>query len=230
MSTEATLQDREHEQAESTEQTRYAAALGKVYVVDDDAEVLAVIAMQLQSVGYDVSTFNHPVEFLRAADQLAPGVVVTDQRMPEVQGLDLQKKLLSRSHRFQVIILSGYPETAVAVEATKLGAVTVLDKPFEKNKLVDSIEKGFELLEAAAAEETRLPTPLPDGQKYIDRLSRREREVVDCVYDGATNKSIGIQLGISIKTVEKHRGKAMKKMEVNSLPELVRLMVRESHS
>jgi len=123
--------------------------------------------------------------------------------------------------------LSGYPETRVAVEAMRHGAVTVLDKPYNRDQLLASLEEAFDALARAATDDKGLPAVLPDGTQYLDRLSSRERQVVDLVYKGETNKSIGIQLGISIKTVEKHRGKAMKKMEVSSLAELIRLMERE---
>ncbi len=109
----------------------------------------------------------------------------------------------------------------------KRGAVTVLDKPYHKDQLLASLEDAFAILDRASNDEQGLPPVLPNGELYLDRLSERERQVVDLVYDGETNKSIGIRLGISIKTVEKHRGKAMKKMAVASLAELIRVMDRE---
>ena len=198
-----------------------------VYVIDDELQVLEVIEMQLQAAGFNVTAFSHPTDFLKQLEALPAGVVISDQRMPELDGLEVQQALKSWGHRFQLILLSGYPETRVAVQAMKQGAVTVLDKPYNKDQLLESIGDAFETLSRAALDDTRLPPVLPYGQSYADRLSSREKQVVDLVYEGETNKSIGINLGISIKTVEKHRGKAMRKMEVNSLAELVRLIDRE---
>lgn len=217
--------------ATMTTQQQYAeppsAQPGVVYVIDDEIQVLEVIAMQLRAAQFNVVTFNQATEFLAAVDDLGPGVVISDQRMPDMEGLQLQRSLQPLAHKFQVIILSGYPETRVAVEAMRQGAVTVLDKPYNKEQLVNAIREAFDALEQAGDDGQGLPPILPDGAKYLDRLSTRERQVIDLVYEGATNKSIGISLGISIKTVEKHRGKAMKKMEVNSLAELIRLVNRE---
>jgi FixJ family two-component response regulator len=109
----------------------------------------------------------------------------------------------------------------------KAGAVTVLDKPFERSQLLDAIDEGFRQLEAAEAPDTTLPPMLSGGETYLGRLSERELQVIQMVYDGATNKSIAIHLGISIKTVEKHRGRGMKKMDVSCLASLIRLMDRE---
>ena len=199
----------------------------RVYVLDDERQVLEVIAMQLTAAGFDVQTFSRGWEFIEKLSTLESGVVVSDQRMPDIEGLDVQRHLQAQGHRFQLILISGYPETRVAVEAMRRGAVTVLDKPYDKGQLIESLEEAFDLLSRAAADDHNLPPVMNTGDRYIERLSTRERQVIDLVYNGQTNKSIGIQLGISIKTVEKHRGKAMKKMEVASLAELIRLMDRE---
>ena len=198
-----------------------------VYVLDDEIKVLEVIELQLNAAGYSVVTYTNSSEFLEKIDDLLPGVVVSDQCMPGATGLKVQERLLKFSSKFQLILLSGYPETKVAVEAMRRGAVTVLDKPYNHEQLLASLDDAFDALARAVLDDEGLPAILPDGTLYLDLLSRRERQVADLVYKGETNKSIGIQLGISIKTVEKHRGKAMKKMAVNSFAELIRLMERE---
>jgi len=199
----------------------------RVYVLDDEAPVLEVIEMQLVAAGFDVVTFDSPSDFLERASSLPSGVLITDQRMPEIDGLSLQKQLQPLSSSFQVIVLSGFPETRVAVQAMMQGAITVLDKPYDKQQLIESIEVAFQALSRVTADESSLPPVLPNQERYLDRLSTRERQVINLVYEGQTNKSIAIALEISIKTVEKHRGKAMKRMEVTSLAELIRLMDRE---
>lgn len=199
----------------------------RVYVLDDEHQVLEVIEMQLTAAGFDVVTFSRSSEFLRQAGELPSGVIVSDQRMPEIDGLTLQKHLLQLPNQFQLILLSGFPETRVAVEAMKHGAVTVLDKPYNREQLVSSVGDAFRALVRSESDLGGLPPLLPMGASYVDRLSVRERQVIDLVYAGQTNKSIAIALKISIKTVEKHRGKAMKKMLVTSLAELVRLIDRD---
>jgi len=211
----------------STDETETLDGDQNVYVLDDELQVLEVIEMQLTAAGYNVKSFSRPLEFLGQLEELPRGVVISDQRMPEVEGLGVQQHLKRQDHKFELIILSGYPETRVAVEAMKQGAVTVLDKPYNKEQLLNSIDEAFKLLRLKQKDESGLPPVLAAGETYISRLSSRERQVIDLVYEGETNKSIGIKLGISIKTVEKHRGKAMRKMEVSSLAELVRLIDRE---
>jgi two-component system response regulator FixJ len=124
-------------------------------------------------------------------------------------------------------MITGYPRTSIAVAAMKAGAVTVLDKPFDRGQLLEAIEEGFRQLTNLDPMDSSLPPVLTGGQTYLSRLSERERQVVKMVYEGATNKSIGISLGISVKTVEKHRGRGMKKMGVGCLASLIRLMDRD---
>jgi len=201
--------------------------LRRIYVIDDDASILKIIQMQLESEGYDVVLYSLSSEFLDDLPDLEPGIVVSDQCMPMVEGLDIQVALQDRSPRLPMILLSGVPETRVSVQAMRQGAITVLDKPFRKSELVSAVLEAFDVLRHSLSSADTLPPQLPDGGRYLDRLSARERQVVDEVYKGETNKSVGIRLAISIKTVEKHRGKAMKKMEVESLAQLVRMMDRE---
>jgi FixJ family two-component response regulator len=205
----------------------------RVYVVDDEIQVLDVIRKQLELEGYTVDTYFDPTLFVEQIDKLEPGVVISDQRMPRLEGLDVQQHLQTRKTSFPLILISGFPETRVSVEAMRYGAITVLDKPYRIAELLSAVEEGFAVLERALQSESEkqevpdLPQPLPGYELYQDRLSPREREVINLVYAGATNKSIGIALNISIKTVEKHRGKAMRKLEVSSLAELIRLIDRE---
>ncbi len=199
----------------------------RVYAIDDDAAVLEVVQMMLRQAGYDVRAYQSSAQFVAEAAQLPPGVVVTDQVMNQVEGIEIQRRLSARPSDFRVILVTAFPRTSLAVAAMKSGAVTVLDKPFDRRELLEAVAEGFRQLQNAESSEQALPPLLADGENYLSRLSEREREVIQLVYEGATNKGIAIQLGISIKTVEKHRGKAMKKMQVSSLASLVRLMDRE---
>lgn len=198
----------------------------RVYAIDDDAAVLRVLEMMLRQAGYEVVAFTSSLEFLRQSDDLPPGVVVTDQVMTQAEGIEIQRRLANRPHQFQVILITAFPRTSLAVAAMKAGAVTVLDKPFDRVQILEAVDEGFRQLNDAEGGEQILP-PIVSGESYLNRLSEREREVILLVYEGATNKSIGIRLGISIKTVEKHRGKGMKKMQVTCLASLIRLIDRE---
>lgn len=199
----------------------------RVYVVDDDKAVLDVVQRMLCQAGYDVLAYQSSAKFVAESKDLLPGVVVTDQVMQEVEGIEVQRYLNARPNDFRVILVTAFPRTSLAVSAMKFGAVTVLDKPFDRRELVAAVEEGFRQLQDAESFDRALPPALPVGESYLDRLTQREREVILHVYEGATNKSIGIQLGISAKTAEKHRANAMKKMNVSTLASLVRLIDRE---
>ncbi|HRA89207.1 MAG TPA: LuxR C-terminal-related transcriptional regulator, partial [Planctomycetaceae bacterium] len=155
------------------------------------------------------------------------GVVVTDQVMQDVEGIEIQRRLSSRPNHFKVILVTAFPRTSLAVAAMKYGAVTVLDKPFQRSELLLAVVEAFRQLLQTDSFNTTLPPVLPSGASYLERLSQRERDVILLVYRGDTNKSIGIQLGISFKTVEKHRSCAMKKLQVQSVAALVQLMDRD---
>jgi two-component system response regulator FixJ len=199
----------------------------RVYVIDDDPSVLDVVQMMLRNAGYEVVAYQSSTRFMHDSLHLSPGVVVTDQVMNEVEGTEIQRHLTARPNHFRVILVTAFPRTSLAVIAMKFGAVTVLDKPFDRRELLAAVEEGFRQLQDAESFDHSLPPSLPGGESYLKRLSAREREVILLVYEGATNKSISIQLGISVKTVEKHRGHAMKKMSVSTLASLVRLIDRD---
>ena len=144
-----------------------------VYVIDDEIQVLEVIEMQLVAAGYAVKTFSRASDFLGAVEHLLPGIIISDQRMPEIDGLHLQRELQKWKHKFPLIILTGFPETRVAVKAMKQGAITVLDKPYNKTQLIASIEEAFETLDRTITEDDQLPPILSNGTAYKDRLSGR---------------------------------------------------------
>lgn len=199
-----------------------------VYAVDDDPNVLAVLRTMLSQSGFAVACFASATEFLDELPVLPPGMVVTDQVMADLTGIDLLRRLVAqRPSDFRLILISAYPRTSLTVAAMKLGAITVLDKPFDRRELMLALADGFQKLNAAEDTELTIPPVLPSGESYLNRLSAREREVILMVYQGKTNKSISITLRLSIKTVEKHRARAMRKMEVNSLAGLIRLIDRE---
>ena len=211
--------------AVSSERAAYLAE--RVYLVDDDLAVLKVIETMLRLSGYEVRAYSSPSEFLEDSEQLPSGVVVTDQVMNQVQGIEVQRRLSARPNHFKVILITAFSTTSLAVAAMKNGAVTVLDKPFDRAELLAAVKEAFRQLKHSDSFDEVLPPVLTPGESYLDRLSLRERDVIMLIYKGCTNKSAGIQLGISFKTVEKHRSSAMKKLEVSSMASLVRLLDRD---
>lgn len=201
-----------------------------IYIVDDDPDILKMMYLVLSRASYNATCFNHPVSFLNSLPDLRAGIVITDQNMPVVDGLELQRELFQYDETFQLIVISGYPNTSVAVEAMKTGAVTVLDKPCPKEVLLNAIDAACKEFHRKQLSNVGLPALLPRGQSYLERLTPREKEVVELVYQGKTNKAIGIQLEIAMKTVEKHRKSVMEKLEVSSLASLIRLIERENRS
>jgi FixJ family two-component response regulator len=201
-----------------------------VYVIDDDLAVLEFLRLSLDLAGFRPRCYQSAAVFLQEAAELVPGVVISDQVMSEMSGLELQRRLVESLPAFRFILISGYPRTSLAVASMRLGAISVLDKPFDRRELLESVAEGFRQLEMSREQSAALPPVLPDGGCYLARLSRQELIVIRLVYEGATNKAISIQMGISVKTVEKHRSRAMRKLQVNSLAGLVRLVQREQAS
>jgi|GEM_PF-179734 len=199
----------------------------RVYLLDDDPDVLKVVESMLKISGYAVFTYRCPTEFLAATEQMPAGVVITDQQMQGMLGIEVQRRLSARPNHFKVILVTAYSTTSLAVEAMKNGAVTVLDKPFNQQELLAAVTEAFRQLRHAGAFDEDLPPVLPSGELYLDRLSVREKDVILLIYKGATNKAAGIELGISGKTVEKHRSSGMQKLDVYSLASLIRLLDRE---
>lgn len=208
-----------------------SSAVQRVYAVDDDPNVLNVLRTMLSQAGYDVACYASAVSFLKDLSLITRGMIITDQVMPDMTGLEFHQQLRTlRPNDFRLILISAFPRTSLTVEAMKLGAITVLDKPFDRQELLEALRDGFLRLETTGEQPLPLPPPLSGGKSYIDLLSEREREVILMVYQGSTNKAIAIRLGLSIKTVEKHRARGMKKMKVTSLAALVRLIDREVES
>ena len=190
-----------------------------VSVVDDDALVLRSLGRLLQSVGYAVRTFSSSQDFLEYCADGAPSCVVMDLSMPGLDGLELQQALSRKSDAPPVVFLSGHGSIASSVQAMKAGAVDFLTKPFDDRQLIGAVNAAVEKDRAArkaqaerAAVESRLAA-----------LTPREREVLERVVTGKLNKQIAAELGTAEKTVKVHRACMMRKMQVNSLAELVRL-------
>ncbi|MBV8589763.1 MAG: response regulator [Acetobacteraceae bacterium] len=191
----------------------------RVYLVDDDDAVRDSVSLLLEARGYDVRGFASAVEFLAAAPSLPIGCVVVDIRMPEMDGLELQQRLIARKLDFPLIVMTGHGDVPLAVRAMKAGAVDFIEKPFASEAILSGLDAACRRLTALDAED---PMKAAAASK-LALLSPRERQVLEGLLAGLPNKSIAYDLEISPRTVEIHRARVMDKMGVRSLSELVRL-------
>jgi two-component system response regulator FixJ len=190
-----------------------------VFVVDDDPAARRSLSWMLESIGRRIEAFPSGEAFLEAYRSDRAGCLVLDLRMPGMTGLALQEQLARQGIALPVIMLTGYGEVAVAVEALQRGAIDFIEKPVDQARLLAAIESAF----ALDAERRRREMFRRACASRIERLTRREREVMAMVVAGKANKVVAYELGISQKTVESHRARVMSKLQVASLADLVRL-------
>ena len=188
-----------------------------VYVVDDDDALRDSLRWLLESAGYKVSAHATAERFLLAYRPGMAGCLVLDVRMPGASGLELQQELMRRAATLPIIFVTGHGDVPMAVEAVKNGAFHFLEKPFKDEQLLRLIDEASRQSVPATEHAQRLC-----AAARLATLTQREREVMDLVVHGRKNKQIADDLGISIKTVEAHRARAMEKMDVSSVAELVR--------
>ena len=195
---------------------------GKVYVIDDDEAMRDSLKFLLDSADFNVTLFETAVSFLDAVPRLDFGCVVSDVRMPGLDGIEFLKRMKSGHSAFPIVIMTGHGDIPLAVEAMKLGAVDFLEKPFEDDRLIGMIETAIRQGEPAARSEA----VTQDIALRIATLSPRERQVMDGLIAGLSNKLIARDYDISPRTIEVYRANVMTKMQANSLSELVRLALR----
>jgi FixJ family two-component response regulator len=188
-----------------------------VFVVDDDVSVRNSLELLVRSVGWHAETFATATEFLRRQPADGPSCLVLDVALPDVSGLDLQALLADRTG-MPVIFITGHADVPMTVRAMKAGAADFLTKPFEAEMLLFAVRLALERSTVALARKAQWEAV----RDCYESLSRREREVLALVVDGRLNKQVGGELGISEITVKAHRGKVMRKMQADSLPDLVR--------
>lgn len=191
-----------------------------VFVIDDDEAVRRFLSGLVESVGLRIEAYASARGFLDAYEPGRPGCILLDIRMPEMSGLELQKELRARNIHLPVIILTGHGDVQVAVRAMKAGAVDFIEKPFNNQLLLDRVQEA--VAESARASDSRLRQA--EIKARVARLTPREREVLDLVAAGETNKGVARSLDISEKTVEIHRARVMEKMQANSLADLVKMI------
>ena len=197
-----------------------------IYVVDDDEAIRRSLSFLLKTSGFAVRLFEGGLPFLKEVGDLPPGCVLLDVRMPDMDGLEVQRELRARGVMLPVIIMTGLGDVDMAVSAMKAGASDFIEKPFEKYTLLTCIESARKQSVAARGASARAH----EAQARLNILTDRERDVLDGLVDGLPNKSIAYDLGISPRTVEIHRANLMQKLEVKSLAEALRIAFHASEA
>jgi two-component system response regulator FixJ len=195
---------------------------GKVYVIDDDEAMRDSLNFLLDSANFNVTLFETALRFLEALPGLEFGCVVSDVRMPGLDGIELLKRMKADQSKFPIVIMTGHGDVPLAVEAMKQGAVDFLEKPFEDDRLIGMIEAAIRQAEPNLKSEALAQ----DIAARIASLSPRERQVMNGLIAGLSNKLIARDYDISPRTIEVYRANVMTKMQANSLSELVRLAMR----
>jgi FixJ family two-component response regulator len=193
-----------------------------VFVVDDDLSVRESLESLIRFAGWQPETFACAQEFLSRPRVFVPSCLVLDVTLPDLNGLDLQKRIAADRIDMPIIIITGHGDVPMTVRAMKAGAVDFLTKPYGDEVLLSAIQQAIECSHAALRRESEMRS-IRDS--YAS-LSRRERQVMALVVLGLLNKQVAVELGISETTVKTHRGKLMRKMKADSLPNLVNMAAR----
>jgi FixJ family two-component response regulator len=189
-----------------------------IFLVDDDVAVCHALSVFLNASGYSVRTFLSAEAFLQEVEDAAVGVMLLDQRMTRMSGLELQAELARRGCDLPIIFITGHGDVQMSVKAIKAGAIDFLEKPFSNQGLLASISEAFSYADTNRKHRSQIAAL----RKRHASLTAREREVMQHVVTGTSNKKLGELLGICDRTIEVHRSRVMKKMGAESLPDLVR--------
>lgn len=193
-----------------------------IYVVDDDEAIRQSVAFLLKTNGYAVQTFSSGRAFLNAAPTLARGCVLLDIRMPDMDGMEVQRALTARGITLPIIVMTGHGDVDMAVTVMKAGAIDFIEKPFEKSVLLTAIQAAI----VRSGQIEGINTQREQARAQLEVLTARERDVLQGLVQGFPNKTIAYDLGISVRTVEIHRANAMHKLGVRSLSEALRIAFR----
>jgi len=194
-----------------------------VHVIDDDEVVRQSLAFLLSSAGLAVRVHESAVAFLDVLPEVQEGCVITDIRMPQMDGLELQRRLHEMRTALPVIVMTGHGDVPLAVEAMKAGAIDFIEKPFDDEILLSAIRSAL----ARRARDSERDARRAAIRDRVQRLSEREGEVLERLVAGKVNKVIAYELGISPRTVEIYRANVMTKMQADSLSDLVRMVLVE---
>ena len=188
-----------------------------VYLVDDDPAMIAALRELVDQLGLKAAAFRSASEFLDAYSPDGPGCLVLDVRLPGMSGLELQKEILARGVQLPTIVVTGFGDVRMAVEAMKAGAMEFLEKPFRMQELCDCIQRVVKI-DAANWHDRQQRR---QAQQQLSILTQAEREVLGQVVAGKTNRLIAVDLGLSVRTVEDRRARMMRKLNVSSRAELL---------
>jgi two-component system response regulator FixJ len=191
-----------------------------VHVIDDDEDVRESLAFLLESAGFAVETYDSGTRFLESGAHES-GCVVTDVRMPGLDGLELAVRLKARGSPLPVIVITGHADVPLAVEAMRSGVQDFIEKPFDDVTLITAIETALSRPQAPQGDRNQRLETL----QRMESLSGRERQVLQALVGGQSNKAMARDLGISPRTVEIYRAKVMTKMGAESLSQLVRMSI-----
>lgn len=190
-----------------------------VYIVDDDEAIRKALAFLLKSEGLPARLFASAEEFLAELNPAMQGCLLLDVRMPGISGLHLQQRLKQAHIALPVIIMTGYGDVAMAVKAMKAGAMDFIEKPFDNTELIQLLHKCLSHCEIVLHNQLDKEMSI----QRLERLTKRERQVLELLVEGNQNKVIAAKLDISPRTVELHRARVMEKLEAKSLSDVVRI-------
>ncbi|MDX1967574.1 MAG: response regulator [Planctomycetaceae bacterium] len=191
-----------------------------IHIVDDDADVRDSLTFLLRSVGLAVSVYSSAAEFVALYRDDRPGCLLFDVRMPDVSGIELHERLVAEGVRLPVIFMTGFADVPMAVRALQSGAVEFIEKPFNRQELLERVQRVV----AAEVARREVDSRWADVGRRLSDLTSRERDVLELVLTGLQNKSIATRLDITERTVELRRASLLRKLEVHSTVELVRLL------
>jgi FixJ family two-component response regulator len=196
-----------------------ATAEPVVFIIDDDEAVRDALAALVEVAGLPVRTFDNALEFLHRSTPEQPGCVVADLRMPFMDGLELQQEMARRGYGLPVIVITAHGEVSSAVTAFRAGAIDFLEKPFDDEVFLRRVHEALQ----RDAHQRRDRSAAASALAKLGQLSPREHEVAGLMVEGCANKTIANRLGIGVRTVETHRANILSKLDIRTIPELMRL-------
>jgi two-component system, LuxR family, response regulator FixJ len=202
--------------------TQLGALMSEIFIVDDDPSVRAALSVVFSGEGYQVTSFGEGEAFLDAARSRTPGCVLIDVHLPGCSGLEVLRRLDAQYYPAPVLVISGHGDIPTAVDAIRNGALDFIEKPFDPVIVVMRVRDAMDAWQNLNREDTILARDFPGH----DRLTARERDVLERIARGASNKEAGRELGISPRTIEVHRARIMEKLAAKNAADLMRIVLR----